>query len=630
MALIWRDSMSFGNAPIDSDHKKILTLVNATEKYTVDWNPALLSEILERVRGFAESHFAEEEALMLSVGYPAYEEHVALHRDTLKKALYIYQNFKNTKGDEQQKQWSSVLLKFMTDYFVNHLIKEDLKLKPYLKKTVGDNEAWPVFITDKQIMERNNQGSDIEYVLPPELSDLIKRIDYIIPKMPPPQSDFSDFYLLYEAAIWYRIEKILVFFQRHNPAVVRELPPIFICSPEFAEKFHQAVKELIFPAIRNSRQVQMLSTSFAWSKLDSASFWNHLSTVLRDAILSSWAAAWDSLKLIGTTREDGNKAWQIGNRTKLLRDMLQPSEADAYDLPRVCNREIETFKSLLDTNTDWWEKLNHSWKICHDIYEQEKDPRVFQQKAREGAMRDNLIAAFENLPERWGDFVVLACHRVFPRISTVFLDSFITNFGRSDQTREAYLPYTVYYLKQARQRPEIRLRELREEAEWQSKTAQLRDYLSGRKATSTANRRKDGHNGADTRRTILVVDDIDYMRKQMSHILRAAGMPNVVEADEGGKAFELLLAAPEMFELVISDLDMNPTSGLHLLKILRTDRELPEAIRNIPFIMLTGDASAQSIVEIRNAGANGVVTKPFTATSLVTKTLKVLGVAAPP
>jgi len=94
-------------------------------------------------------------------------------------------------------------------------------------------------------------------------------------------------------------------------------------------------------------------------------------------------------------------------------------------------------------------------------------------------LRDNLLAAFQRFPDQWGDFLILACHRMFPRISTLFLESFVTNVGRNDAEREVHLPYTVRTLRQARLDPSIREAELAEEEQWQEEMERLRKYLRG-------------------------------------------------------------------------------------------------------------------------------------------------------
>lgn len=320
---------------------------------------------------------------------------------------------------------------------------------------------------------------DVEYWLPPNLAHLLKRIEYTIPTLPPPQTNFKDFDSLCEAAIERRIDKVLVFFQRNNPAAIREIPPFFLASEEFAHKFHVEIRRFIYPQFRNSRQVRLLSTTLDLSKVDDENFWDHLMPELRDKLLSVWQQAWEDLKLIEAKKEDGTNVAQIKAATKQLRDVLQPSTPMAYDLPRIGNLEIDVFTSLLDTSQDWWATLNEQWKCFQDIYEQEMDPRVFQQQAREGALRDSLLATFKDLPEQWCDFQVLLCHRVFPRINTGFLKAFIVNMGLTEDERRRRAPYLMRYLEQVREHPEIASREAREGAEREAETAKLRNYLKG-------------------------------------------------------------------------------------------------------------------------------------------------------
>jgi hypothetical protein len=72
--------------------------------------------------------------------------------------------------------------------------------------------------------------------------------------------------------------------------------------------------------------------------------------------------------------------------------------------------------------------------------------------------------------------MILTAHRVFPRFDSFYLDKLTTNFGRTEVAREAAMPYTLRYLRQARDNPEMRARELREEEEWQAALKELRKY----------------------------------------------------------------------------------------------------------------------------------------------------------
>jgi len=481
----WQDPMAIGDPKIDEDHRKFIALINAIEVINEKKLYAEIGVLLQKLGQFSEAHFLREEELMVSVGYPQVPAHAAQHRRTAKKFSEITEQFSSAKTVEQQKECCLLLSEVLNDIFVKHILKEDIKLKAWVGKnsstranrSFSDHKLAP---ESKGKAKKPKGGQDIEYLLPSYLEHLTRRLEYNIPEMPPPESGFTDFDKICEAAIHRRIDKVLLSFQRSNPDIIRELPHNFMQSKEFAWKFHEVVSKLISPSIMNSRQIRALAGNFDLSKMDTENFWRHLTGVVKEAIKDSWAESWDQFKLIESRKSGDVKVMLVKDRTKILRSMLQASNDVDYDLPKIGNREIEIFKSLLDPYNDWWLRLNKIWSIIHDVYEQEKDPRVFQQKAREGALRDSLLDAFDHIPELWGDFLILACHYVFPRISTQFLESFATNFGRNEKAREAYIPYTLHYLREVRLHPVIRLRENNEEAVWQDQVNQLRSYLTGR------------------------------------------------------------------------------------------------------------------------------------------------------
>ncbi|MBI2235368.1 MAG: hypothetical protein HYU60_00155 [Magnetospirillum sp.] len=320
---------------------------------------------------------------------------------------------------------------------------------------------------------------DISYEVPEHLAYLLKRISYELPQPAAPVGNFGSFDELCEAAVMARVDSVLVFFQRRNPEIQRALPPPFLLSPEFAENFRKAVSRFVLPAIRGSRQIRMQATSFKWEEATTDSFWDHTSRQLKEKLQQVWIQAWCELKLIETRKPDGTKVFQVKSETKGLREMLQPPHPDTYDLPKIGNRELDVFCSLLDPATDWFTRLSDIWQTCHDLYEQEKDPRVFQDRAREGALRDNLLTAFQRFPDQWADFLVLTCHRVFPRVNCAFIEKFTTNVGSTDAERERHLPFVMRYLYQVKDNPEISVWERKEENDWVQKAQELRRWLRG-------------------------------------------------------------------------------------------------------------------------------------------------------
>ncbi len=488
MSIAWRDGMSTGVPVLDNDHKRLIVMINVLGVALAESSSQVIEHSLSDLLDYVVGHFDREEKVYTALNYPGLADHQKLHAAFTHKVKLLDSKYRTAASDDDRRKIGVIMHNLLQDWLINHILREDLKIKPLVPvrpaTTPKPAQEWGhdrVGMPDDPTPNKAERNRDIEYTVPPELERLLKRIEYVVPDVPEPKGGFESFDKLCEAAINRRIDKVMIFFQRYNPSVKRLLPPFFLASPEFAEKFHHAVVKFIFPVIWESRQIRVLSTSFDWANTNEEDFWKHVGKQLQQVILEGWNSGWDNLKLLEVKKPDGSHVYQVKPELKELRDILQPSTPEAYDIPKIGNRDIETFKSLLDPAEDWWDMLNRAWQTCHDLYEQEKDQRVFQQKAREGALRDNLIAAFNRYPEQWADFLVLICHRVFPRISTTFLESFTRNFGRNEAEREAHLPYTVRYLRQAIERPEIARQERYEEDEWEEQMLMLSNYIKNRK-----------------------------------------------------------------------------------------------------------------------------------------------------
>jgi two-component system, chemotaxis family, chemotaxis protein CheY len=112
---------------------------------------------------------------------------------------------------------------------------------------------------------------------------------------------------------------------------------------------------------------------------------------------------------------------------------------------------------------------------------------------------------------------------------------------------------------------------------------------------------------------ILIVDDYSRMLRIIRGLLRQLGYEQVEEAADGASALVKLREKP--FSLVISDWNMEPMSGLELLREVRAD----PALAALPFIMVTAEARASKIAEAQRAGVSGYIIKPFGAEALYLK-----------
>jgi two-component system chemotaxis response regulator CheY len=123
----------------------------------------------------------------------------------------------------------------------------------------------------------------------------------------------------------------------------------------------------------------------------------------------------------------------------------------------------------------------------------------------------------------------------------------------------------------------------------------------------------------DKNMKIMIVDDYSTMLRILRNLLRQLEFNNVEEATNGGDALQKLRESA--YNLVISDWNMQPMTGLELLKEVRADAKL----KHIPFIMVTAESKTDNVIAAKQAGVSNYIVKPFNAETLKTKMASVLG-----
>tara|TARA_Y100001934_G_scaffold262815_1_gene337730 strand:+ start:1467 stop:1850 length:384 start_codon:yes stop_codon:yes gene_type:complete len=123
----------------------------------------------------------------------------------------------------------------------------------------------------------------------------------------------------------------------------------------------------------------------------------------------------------------------------------------------------------------------------------------------------------------------------------------------------------------------------------------------------------------DKSMNILVVDDYATMRRIIKNLLKQLGFSNIYEAADGQQALGVI--AETNFGLIISDWNMEPMTGLELLKSVRAD----DKTKHMPFIMVTAESKTENVIAAKQAGVNNYIVKPFNAETLKTKMASVIG-----
>jgi two-component system chemotaxis response regulator CheY len=124
---------------------------------------------------------------------------------------------------------------------------------------------------------------------------------------------------------------------------------------------------------------------------------------------------------------------------------------------------------------------------------------------------------------------------------------------------------------------------------------------------------------ANSNMNVLIVDDYKTMLRIIRNLLKQIDFENVEEASDGVEALAKLQAGN--FDLIISDWNMEPMTGLQLLQHVRSDPKL----KSTPFIMVTAESKTENVIVAKQAGVSNYIVKPFNAETLRAKIQKVLG-----
>ena len=118
---------------------------------------------------------------------------------------------------------------------------------------------------------------------------------------------------------------------------------------------------------------------------------------------------------------------------------------------------------------------------------------------------------------------------------------------------------------------------------------------------------------------ILVVDDYNTMLRILKNLLKQLGFNNVEDAMDGAQALSKLNSAK--FDFIISDWNMEPMTGIELLREVRASDNL----KHIPFIMITAESKTENVIAAKEAGVSDYIVKPFNAETLKGKMASVIG-----
>ncbi|MBL0955768.1 MAG: hemerythrin family protein [Leptospira sp.] len=127
---------------IDSQHKKLFRLINQIEsiyeenKNRLSDNSKLLIEAVSELEDYTISHFLIEERVMELNQYPELEAHKKQHDRFTDKILELKKRLTSGNlltNDLELNHFFSDLIQFLRLWLTNHILKEDMNYKPFIK-----------------------------------------------------------------------------------------------------------------------------------------------------------------------------------------------------------------------------------------------------------------------------------------------------------------------------------------------------------------------------------------------------------------------------------------------------------------------------------------------------------------
>ncbi|MBP1736396.1 MAG: bacteriohemerythrin [Oscillospiraceae bacterium] len=132
MAYVWSKALETGHAAIDTQHKQLVeTVNNLLDACSKGKGRDEIKKVMGFLLQYTVKHFADEERLQQSSGYPDYLNHKKIHTE-------FTQTAKNLAAELEEKGPSIVMVgkinKVLGDWLIQHIQKEDMKIAKYIQE----------------------------------------------------------------------------------------------------------------------------------------------------------------------------------------------------------------------------------------------------------------------------------------------------------------------------------------------------------------------------------------------------------------------------------------------------------------------------------------------------------------
>ena len=131
--IAWREKMSIDHAMIDEDHRHLIEIINRFTRMAQSFSsPADALEILFALKFYTKSHFDREETLQRLAGYPYFDAHCQEHAELIRELDDMIAQTQAADGASIT-EISRGTAELLHTWLVDHIIKSDLRLAPYVE-----------------------------------------------------------------------------------------------------------------------------------------------------------------------------------------------------------------------------------------------------------------------------------------------------------------------------------------------------------------------------------------------------------------------------------------------------------------------------------------------------------------
>ena len=126
--ITWSDKYSVNNSLMDSQHKKLIALINELNSAMKEGKGKLiLHKIFDGLINYTKYHFSNEEQLMKKANYPGLIEHQQIHKDLTKQVIVLQEKYLT---DSNLVTFET--MGFLKNWLLNHIEGTDKKYSKFI------------------------------------------------------------------------------------------------------------------------------------------------------------------------------------------------------------------------------------------------------------------------------------------------------------------------------------------------------------------------------------------------------------------------------------------------------------------------------------------------------------------